>query len=156
MWLTWHDSCDLWTLGRICSSVQDLAWWTSIHEEMTVFGPSWGLWNPRMDAKTPRLGQTYDHHLHIEDGGRCLWRHFDVTRRWAPTFSYLDAYLWRPRRHPPRPWRHHWRVRVWWKWYFVGRTLGTSFGTWWHVMTFGGPTFHPSRLDVSFWSNMSS
>ena len=36
MWITWHDSCDLWTLGgRICLSLQDLARWTCIHEEMT-------------------------------------------------------------------------------------------------------------------------
>jgi hypothetical protein len=36
MCLTLHDSCDLWTLGgRTCLSLEDLAWWKRIHEEMT-------------------------------------------------------------------------------------------------------------------------
>jgi hypothetical protein len=41
MCLTWNDSYDLWTLGgRMYLFLQDLAQWTSIHEEMTSFGPS--------------------------------------------------------------------------------------------------------------------
>jgi hypothetical protein len=41
MWLSWHDSCDLWTLGgHICLSLQDLSQWIGICEEMTSFGPS--------------------------------------------------------------------------------------------------------------------
>jgi hypothetical protein len=44
MWLTWHDSCDFWTLGwHNVLSLQDLSWWTGIHEEMTCLDLSWAL-----------------------------------------------------------------------------------------------------------------
>jgi hypothetical protein len=53
-----------------------------------------------MDAETPRLGQACDHHLHIEEGGRCLWRHSGMARRqlpppstWTLAFGGLDVTL---------------------------------------------------------------
>jgi hypothetical protein len=56
MWLTWHDSCDLWTLGgRTCLSLQDLARWTGIHEEMTC-SDLHGALEPKDGCRDPTSG----------------------------------------------------------------------------------------------------
>jgi hypothetical protein len=99
MWLTWHDSRDLWTLGgRICLSLQDLAQWTCIHEEMTSFGPSWGLWSLRIDENTTCLGHACDHHLHLERwviafGGTLTWLgdQFPSLFTWRLAFGGLNV-----------------------------------------------------------------
>jgi hypothetical protein len=56
MWLTCYDTCDSWTLGgRTCLSLQDLARWTGIHEEMISSDLHEGL-KPKDGCRDPMPG----------------------------------------------------------------------------------------------------
>jgi hypothetical protein len=60
MWLTWLDSCDLWTLGgRTYLSLQDLAWWKAIREGLVPFDLHRGLEAHEMDAR-PHVWAIFD------------------------------------------------------------------------------------------------
>jgi hypothetical protein len=50
MWLTWHDTCDLWTLGgHISLSLQDLSRWKTFMKGLSHLDLHRGLKSHRMD-----------------------------------------------------------------------------------------------------------
>jgi hypothetical protein len=78
-------------------SLLDLSRWIGNHE-MTLFGPSWGLWSPRMDAETPRLGRlvitifTLKKEV-VSFGGTLAWLGDELPplSTWTPAFGGLDV-----------------------------------------------------------------
>lgn len=96
IWLTLHDTCDLWTFGgRICLSLQGLARWNSLVVAQSCLDLHRGMETTGWIMRPLSLDTWEDE--------CCLWRHLK-TMRWSYSNPlHPNIGFWRPKASSSRP-----------------------------------------------------